>query len=125
MRRLAPTLLLLAVLPACEGLLMEKAPASPQPTPAEIFSSTADATFRLESADEKSLPETVDPVAVERFLAWVRPQYRGEALKALVQLGNPSIALADVQLSFPNPEIGTILRQVRRVPPQPRNDSKP
>jgi len=82
-----------------------------RPNPS-TFLQAPDEAFRLSPSERQDLPLVVDADALEEFLAWLRPEHRGDVLKVYQQMRDKKVAFGQPFGTTGNPDVDAILRRV-------------
>jgi hypothetical protein len=123
MRRQISVFSCVFALAACEQT-SSSATAMSTPDPAEFLLATPDPTFRLAASERASLPLVIDPDALERLLAHVRPEHRRAVLTDLSEIGTKGpVAFGPITTTVPDPAFRAAVQSVFRVSPQ--KDARP
>lgn len=85
--------------------------------PASFLLASPDPDFRLAETERARLPSTIDPEALERLLARIRPEHRSVVIRDLSELGSQErIAFGPGTTSIPDPEFRAAVAAVFRIP---------
>jgi hypothetical protein len=95
------------------------------PDPAQFLLAAPDPDFRLAAAERANLPPVIDPDALERLLAQVRPEHRRALLTDLSAIGSKGpVAFGPITTAVPDPAFRAAVNSIFRVPPR-GDDARP
>jgi hypothetical protein len=117
MRRSLPLCILVTLFAsACEKPL-QQLPTMTSPNAAALFSAAPEKGFQLSASDRAKIPPIINADALERLLAWLRPEHRAEVLQFHQELGKGGkVTLGHTFATTGNPEIDRIAKDIVVVP---------